>query len=78
MTVMFLEARQGVNQSASLVLYTVSSLQSSQVFGSQEKLFASMRELFPSGKVNFKVYNPDKRDKYGVKPTQLCDSSIGY
>ena len=30
------------------------------------------------GKVHFKVYNPDKPDKYGVKSYQLCDSSNGY
>ena len=30
------------------------------------------------GKVLFKVYNPDKPDKYGVKSYQLCDSSNGY
>ena len=30
------------------------------------------------GKVHFKVYNPDKSDKYGVKSYQLCDSSNGY
>ena len=43
MTAMFLEDRQGSTQSASLVLYTVLSMKSSQVFGSQEKMFASMR-----------------------------------
>ena len=30
------------------------------------------------GKVHFKVYNPDKPDKYGVKSYQLCDSSNGF
>ncbi|XP_068680139.1 piggyBac transposable element-derived protein 4-like [Montipora foliosa] len=30
------------------------------------------------GKVHFKVYNPDKPDKYGVKSYQLCDSCNGY
>lgn len=30
------------------------------------------------GKIHFKVYNPDKPDKYGVKSYQLCDSSNGY
>ena len=30
------------------------------------------------GKVHFKVYNPDKPDKCGVKSYQLCDSSNGY
>ena len=28
--------------------------------------------------MHFKVYNPDKSDKYGVKSYQLCDSSNGY
>ena len=30
------------------------------------------------GKVHFKVYNPDKPKKYGVKSYQLCDSNNGY
>ncbi len=30
------------------------------------------------GKIHFKVYNPDKPDKHGVKSYQLCDSSNGY
>ena len=30
------------------------------------------------GKVHFKVYNPDKPYKIGVKSYQLCDSSNGY
>ena len=30
------------------------------------------------GKVHFKVYNPDKPYKYGVKFYQLCDCSSGY
>lgn len=29
-------------------------------------------------KVHFKVYNPDKPNKYGVKSYHLCDSSNGY
>ena len=28
--------------------------------------------------MHFKVYNPDKSDKYGVKSYQLCDSSNGH
>ena len=28
--------------------------------------------------MHFKVYNPDKPDKYGVKSYHLCDSSNGY
>ena len=31
-----------------------------------------------SRKVHFKVYNPDKPNKYGVKSYHLCDSSNGY
>lgn len=30
------------------------------------------------GRVHFKVYNPDKPDKYGVKSYQLCDSENGF
>ena len=30
------------------------------------------------GKVYFKVYSPDKPDKYGVKSYQLCDSGNGF
>jgi len=30
------------------------------------------------GHVHFKVYNPNKPDKYGIKTFKLCDSSNGY
>jgi len=49
MTVMFLEDRQGIDQSASLVIFSLLSLKGSQVFGSQEKMYAaSMRGKFIS------------------------------
>ena len=30
------------------------------------------------GQIHFKVYNPNKPDKYGMKTFNLCDSSSGY
>jgi hypothetical protein len=30
------------------------------------------------GNVHFKVYNPNKPDKYGIKTYKLCDSSNSY
>ena len=30
------------------------------------------------GNIHFKVYNPNKSDKYGMKTYKLCDSSNGY
>ena len=30
------------------------------------------------GRLNFKVYNPNKPDKYGIKTYKVCDSTNGY
>ena len=30
------------------------------------------------GQIHFKVYNPNKLDKYGMKTFKLCDFSSGY
>ena len=30
------------------------------------------------GNIHFRVYNPNKPDKYGIKTFKLCDSTNGY
>ena len=30
------------------------------------------------GNIHFRVYNPNKPDKYGIKTFELCDSTNGY